>query len=56
MTENAKKAWEILRKHNLETVGEYYIEDMDEFAAGVDCDSERAVIHALYVLTTPTTA
>ena len=48
MSEKAKLVWEIAKKHQIETLVESQIDDLEAFAAELDCDNEKLVLEYLY--------
>ena len=48
MTENAKRVYEIAKKHDLDILLESAVNDLDEFAEGIDTDNEQEVITQIY--------
>jgi hypothetical protein len=48
MTDKARKVYEIAERHELAALLENLVDDLEEFAEGINADSEQKVLEALY--------
>ena len=48
MSYKAEKVWSVAIDHRLESLVEYFIEDLETFANGIEGDSDREILRAIY--------
>lgn len=48
MTEDAKRVYEIAKRNGYEVLLENSVDDLDEYAEGIDTDNEQEVLDMIY--------
>lgn len=48
MSYKAEKIWSVAIDHRLESLLEYFVDDMEEFAREIEGDSDSAILKAIY--------